>query len=328
MSLIEEEIIERVRAGTDLVHLIGCAVKLKRVGSAWKGLCPFHQEKSASFHVTPARGRFHCFGCGASGDCIDFVAQMQGVNFLTALKYLGDKLNINVDAVTTPGLRRGRFKQLMPDPPRYDGKKDEPNRRKYYPDPCCRFTHDIPNRLLDWIKHKGITRRSLCWAATNDYLGIDGGKLVFFYEQGAVKIRPDLSSGHSCFWAQGFAESPWMVEELDGRDVDRVVICEGESDTLRMMAFMKERQRAIGIPGASWLPSPVMCWRIGAFREVVLGFDGDKAGYMARDRISALLKTHAKGVRIFDLSIPEGKDVCECSQNFLTKSLDSPVSIR
>lgn len=64
---------DALASGIDIVQLIGRAVPLERAGTTWKGLCPFHSEKTPSFHVNPEKGFFHCFGCGAGGTAVKFV---------------------------------------------------------------------------------------------------------------------------------------------------------------------------------------------------------------------------------------------------------------
>ena len=72
MGRIPDETIQKIRDHVDVVELVGRSVSLKRAGRNYKGLCPFHDEKSPSFHVRPGRG-FHCFGCSESGDATSFV---------------------------------------------------------------------------------------------------------------------------------------------------------------------------------------------------------------------------------------------------------------
>ena len=73
-SVIPPEIIEEIKTRNDIVEVIGSFVQLKRAGSTnFKGLCPFHQEKTPSFHVDSARQMFHCFGCGKGGDVVRFL---------------------------------------------------------------------------------------------------------------------------------------------------------------------------------------------------------------------------------------------------------------
>src|SRR5205085_786073 len=85
-----------VLGATDIVELIGQTVSLKRRGKDYVGLCPFHQEKTPSFHVSPARQFFHCFGCKASGNSIDFVMQRDRVEFVDALRTLGQAAGIEM----------------------------------------------------------------------------------------------------------------------------------------------------------------------------------------------------------------------------------------
>lgn len=75
-----------ILASTDLVALVGSVVKLRRHGRGWLGLCPFHGERTSSFHVSPKR--FHCFGCGVHGDAIEWTRLTRAVGFRDACEYL------------------------------------------------------------------------------------------------------------------------------------------------------------------------------------------------------------------------------------------------
>ena len=68
---VPPEVLDEIRARVDLVDLVGAVVPLKRAGERWKGLCPFHQEKTPSFTVNPKLHLFHCFGCHAGGDAFE-----------------------------------------------------------------------------------------------------------------------------------------------------------------------------------------------------------------------------------------------------------------
>jgi DNA primase len=88
---------ERIRARVDLAQLVGESVALKPAGRGQlKGLCPFHGERTPSFHVHVERGFFYCFGCGAKGDVFDFVMRTQGIEFRDALQLLGERVGIEV----------------------------------------------------------------------------------------------------------------------------------------------------------------------------------------------------------------------------------------
>ena len=82
---ISEQTIEEIKARTDLADLIaGYGIQVKRAGGSYKACCPFHHEKTPSFNIQPAKGFYHCFGCGESGDVIKFVMKYEGLGFVEA----------------------------------------------------------------------------------------------------------------------------------------------------------------------------------------------------------------------------------------------------
>ena len=94
--MIEESVIKSVLEGTDIVRLVGEYVQLKRIGRSVKGLCPFHQEKTPSFHVNAERHAYHCFGCGVGGNAVDFLMRMENLSFPEAVERLAERLGIEV----------------------------------------------------------------------------------------------------------------------------------------------------------------------------------------------------------------------------------------
>lgn len=93
---IPQEIVDRVRESTDIVALIGEQVRLTKAGRSWKGLCPFHTEKTPSFHVNPDRQIYHCFGCGAGGNAITFLIEHSKLTFPEAVRHLADRAGITI----------------------------------------------------------------------------------------------------------------------------------------------------------------------------------------------------------------------------------------
>ncbi len=93
MSYYPREVIDDIRSGNDIVDVIGQYVKLKRSGSSYVGLCPFHNEKTPSFHVNHDGQYFHCFGCGVGGDVIGFMMKYGNYSYLDALKVLAERIN-------------------------------------------------------------------------------------------------------------------------------------------------------------------------------------------------------------------------------------------
>lgn len=107
MSIADEDV-ARVRAATDIVALISEHSALKRQGTRWVGLCPFHQEKTPSFSVNAEMGVYYCFGCQHSGDAITFVREMEHVDFVEAVRRLAERvgITINEDAAVSAERRR------------------------------------------------------------------------------------------------------------------------------------------------------------------------------------------------------------------------------
>ena len=93
MNSITDEIKNRC----NIVDVVGRYVNLKRSGSGYMGLCPFHGEKTPSFSVSEQKQFFYCFGCGESGDVISFIEKIENVDFMTAVRRLSDQYGINMD---------------------------------------------------------------------------------------------------------------------------------------------------------------------------------------------------------------------------------------
>src|SRR5215204_2380138 len=94
--MIAPDTIALVKERTDLVALVGETVRLQRRGRSFTGLCPFHKEKTPSFHVNAERGFYHCFGCHASGDAFKFLQETEGLDFVEAVRALAERAGIDV----------------------------------------------------------------------------------------------------------------------------------------------------------------------------------------------------------------------------------------
>jgi DNA primase len=95
-GLIPDEALDRVRSATDIVELVSQHVTLKHTGANYLGLCPFHQEKTPSFTVSPSKQIFHCFGCGAGGDAVGFMMRQGNYSFPEAVRFLADRAGIEL----------------------------------------------------------------------------------------------------------------------------------------------------------------------------------------------------------------------------------------
>jgi len=97
LYVINDNVLDEIRDRADIVDLIGEYVDLKRSGSNYMGLCPFHSEKTPSFSVSPSKSIFKCFGCGVGGDVITFVMKRENLSFPEAVEFLADKYNVRLE---------------------------------------------------------------------------------------------------------------------------------------------------------------------------------------------------------------------------------------
>src|SRR4029450_1120115 len=119
MTLFPQRFIDDLRLQANIVQVVQDYVPLKKAGTTYKGLCPFHSEKTPSFHVNPEKGFFHCFGCGLGGDVFKFLELHEKVAFPDAVRMLAQKFGVALpetsdgddqDARRDASLREGLLK--------------------------------------------------------------------------------------------------------------------------------------------------------------------------------------------------------------------------
>src|SRR3954465_9149040 len=96
MGGISDSTREQIRAASDIVEIIGAVVPLKRAGTNFVGLCPFHREKTPSFNVSPSRQMFRCFGCGKGGDVFRFLMDYENLTFPESMRRLAVCHNVGI----------------------------------------------------------------------------------------------------------------------------------------------------------------------------------------------------------------------------------------
>src|SRR2546423_4687558 len=97
MARIADASVEAVKAAADVVEVISGRTQLKRSGARFTGLCPFHDERTPSFSVSPEKGTYYCFGCQRGGDTISFVEETEGVDFVGAIEWLAQRVNVPLE---------------------------------------------------------------------------------------------------------------------------------------------------------------------------------------------------------------------------------------
>ena len=109
----DEKLLDELKARLDIVDIISDYVELKRAGQNYKGLCPFHAEKTPSFMVSPDKHRFHCFGCGVGGDIISFVVKYENLSFQDSLKLLAKKAGLDLKEYRFSSSNEGLREKLI-----------------------------------------------------------------------------------------------------------------------------------------------------------------------------------------------------------------------
>ena len=135
-----DDIIEEVRMKNDIVDVISQYVKLTRKGSSYFGLCPFHNEKTPSFSVTPSKQMYYCFGCGATGDAVDLTAKLFGIGLREAAVKLAEDFGLNYDSRQKPSVRP-RIREPTPEQKYQKGENH-----------CYKVLTDYFHLLREWEK--------------------------------------------------------------------------------------------------------------------------------------------------------------------------------
>ncbi len=334
------DIIARVKDETDIVEVVRQHVSLKPAGGVYKGLCPFHAEKTPSFIVTPSRGRYHCFGCATGGDVISFVMETEGVTFPEAVEILARPLDIDLSAWLkddeSEGERRAYHRaneaatQLWRDAFWDDdmGRKG----RSYLLDRG--FTEKVMREFdVGWATGgSGWLESGLAKAGVDRELAISadllrnsdrGGSPFAYFRNRIIFPIKSISRQVTGFGGRvvdqgepkylNSADSPYFSKGklLYGFDASRMsiareknaILVEGYLDLLALAQV--GITNVVATCGTAFTPDQARLIKRGA-RNVVLLFDGDKAGLKAAVR-SADIALKA-GLEPKIVRLPQGKD--------------------
>src|SRR5215218_4580112 len=342
---IADEDIERLRSTVSIVDVVGQVVALRKVGRNWKGLCPFHAEKTPSFNVREETGRYRCFGCDKSGDVFTFVQEHEHVDFVGAVELLAARIGLQLTYTSTgQSKERAQRKRLV----EAMGKAVDWYHERLLEDPAAR-----PAR--DYLRARGLAgdvarQFKLGWApddwdALSRRAGIPGELLqttgLAFRNrrdrlQDAFRARvlfPIFSDAGEAVAIGGrvlpgsddpakyknspetpiYAKSKTLYglnwAKADIAAADQVVVCEGYTDVIGFhLAGVK---RAVATCGTAFTEDHVRLIKRYASR-VVLAFDADAAGQGAAERFYAWEQQHQ--VQVAVAKLPGGLDPGELAQ--------------
>ena len=342
MPVIPQATIEQVRNASDIVDVIGSYVPLKRAGTNFLGLCPFHKEKTPSFNVSPSKQIFHCFGCHKGGDVFSFLREFENLTFVETVQRLAERARIPIEFEMTPGQREeGSLKeklrslheqvakrwesalandgaaQIARDYLAKRGVSDEAVRRfrmGYAPDKW--------DDTLNWAKSKKhdaqlLEKGGLVISGDKGHYDRFRGRLIFPIcdEQGRVigfsgrVLAAEQKGGKYINSPETpiFSKSR-VIYGLDKAkrpilDAKSVIVCEGQLDTIA--CHLAGIENAVAPQGTALTADHARILKRYA-EEVVLCFDSDTAGQQAALR--SLDDLLASGLAIRVAVIPQPHD--------------------
>ncbi len=329
--------VERVREGNDIAAVVGGYVRLRKAGKNFKGLCPFHKEKTPSFIVSPDRQTYHCFGCSKGGDVFRFVMEMDGVGFAEALRTLAARAGIQLESTwdqAKHGEREEWFRVLMFARSYFQMKLRSPEGegvRRYLNDRgindqtveefAIGWAPDEWRRLRELAHRKGISDSAL--VETGLLIPKEGktpydrfrGRLMFPIEDTSSRtigfggrILGDgepkyLNSPETALFRKGEALYGLSHTKGEIHRNGRAVLVEGYTD---LLALWQHGIRT-GVAPLGTALTPAQARLIGNHADrVVLLFDGDEAGMRATLRSLAVLS--GEGITAQVATLPRGVD--------------------
>lgn len=334
MPMIPEYIIQEVAEKNDIYDVISKYVHLKKAGNSYVGLCPFHNEKTPSFSVSPKRGIFHCFGCNAGGNVISFVMKIEGISFYEAVQKLADEANIMLpqntsytseDAANLKKKKERLFEinkmaaQFFYENLKTSQKCIEYLKKRQITGEVAKkfwlgFAPDSWNMLFDHLKKLDCTESEIFDAGL--IKRHESGRYYDMFRNRLIIPIFDANNNIIAFGGRVFddskpkylnsPESPIFSKSknLYGINIashskrDFVLLTEGYMDTI---ALMKSGYFNTVATLGTALTSQQAKYLSTRFKEVVICYDGDSAGRQARLRAITVLREHSVKISVIDM---------------------------
>ena len=318
-----DELIEEVRMKNDIVDVISGYVRIQKKGSSYFGLCPFHNEKSPSFSVSPSKQMFYCFGCGAGGNVFTFVMQYENYSFQEAVKLLADRAGVNLpemeygEEVKKRESQRARLLEVNKEAAKYfyyqlRSERGQAGyqylRRRELSDETIKkfglgFANVTSDDLVKYLKSKGYEDKLLTEAGLASFDEKYGMHDKFWNRV----MFPIQDSNHRVIGFGGrvmgdakpkYLNSPETMifdksRNLYGLNFARtsragnIILCEGYMDVIAM--HQAGFTQAVASLGTAFTAGQANLLRRYA-QEVILAYDSDGAGVSAALRAIGILK--------------------------------------
>lgn len=341
MAIYSKDSLETLRQKVDLLEVIAPYVRLRRSGSSYTGLCPFHEEKTPSFHIHKGDTHYHCFGCGAHGDAITFLMQHAKMGFVEAIESLSETFQVPLDKeenVEKKGPNRARLRELL--------------------ERACIWSHffllqaEEGEQALAYLSHRGLSL-AFIQRFMIGYCPLQGDVLCrLLVSEGFTEEEIDLAglcrlsrggmkdffSGRIVFPIRdrrgaviGFSGRKFLSETQGGKYINtketplfkksqvlfalsyskqtiikekKALIVEGQIDALRLIDAGIDF--TVAGQGTAFGEGHVQELMQLGVSKVYLALDADAAGQEAAYKMGDLFQ--AKGVEVLVLTMPEGQD--------------------
>jgi DNA primase len=341
-----QDSIERVREAVDIVEVIGARTELRRVGTRWTGLCPFHDERTPSFSVDPEKGFYYCFGCQEGGDAIGFVRETESVDFPEAVELLAERYNVELKREREDPheeemrRRRERMTSLLERAAgfyeRYLAESKEAGRAREYlagrglgQEVLSAYRIGYAPKAWDTLllgaQRDGFTLEELHGAGLARK-GKNGGSYDFFRERitfpiadvrgrvlgfGARAMRDEQGGKYVNTPEGGLFHKGRLLFGIDlaakaAAKTRRMILAEGYTDVLALRQAGFEETVALMGTAATEHQIAELARRVGADGIVYLALDADSSGQEAMLRATKIAE--AKGLSLRVIELPEGRD--------------------
>ncbi len=332
MVRYSDEIIDEVRQTNDIVDIISQYVHLKRSGRNFFGLCPFHNEKSPSFSVSPDKQIFHCFGCGVGGNVFTFLTKIEGINFIEAVQTLAERSNIQLPTLENRGdslkeeLKAKVYKVNEFAANYYHENLYKPEskiaqeyikKRKLTNETLKSFQIGFSgkfNELYNALKKQGVEEReSLESGLVNKN---DNGKYIDRYRNRLMFPICDVRGRVIAFGGRvlddskpKYINSPENIVYSKGRhlfglnvakksDVKKILIVEGYMDVISL--HQRGVKNVVASLGTAMTQQQGWLLRKSS-EQIILSFDSDEAGLSAKMRALDILQNMGCDIRILQM---------------------------
>ena len=362
MERYNDEILDEIRSRNDIVSTISQYMTLKRKGRNYFGLCPFHNEKSPSFSVSPDKQIFHCFGCGVGGDVINFVKKIENIGFLDSVRLLAEKSGIQlpndiskaeeeniklknriykINELAAKFYHENLYKPTSKIAQDYIKKRKLNNATlKSF---LMGYASNSSNELLRYLKEHGFTEEELLASC------LIGKSDRGYYDKFRNRLMIPIRDERGRFIAFGgrvlddskpkYINSPENIVYSKGRNLfglnvaregvhgplKRLLIVEGYMDAISL--YQRGITNVVASLGTALTDSQGRLLRRNT-EQVILGYDADGAGQQAIIRGMEILKSMDIDIRILQISGAKDPDeyVLKFGPEKMLKAMDEAIS--